>query len=218
MCSSPPFAEADATFTTPYCRVSSNPPRPLHAPQLTPNLPFCSQIVRDEGPQALWKGFSVVIIGTIPARILYLSTLEFTKYNVRTLATDKLGMSPTTAVALSDFCAGASASCAAQAIIVPIDVVSQNMMIASKSKEGAPAISGASTHFAGRALPAASLALRLRSDTADAHSALLHPPTAAFAFSGLETARRIIRAEGVRGLFRGVGISLVTFVPSSGLW
>lgn len=81
-------------------------------------------------------------MGTIPARMLYLSTLEFTKYNVRNLATDKFGMSPTSAVALSDFCAGASASCAAQAIIVPIDVVSQNMMIASKEKGGAPPMSG----------------------------------------------------------------------------
>lgn len=102
-----------------------------------------AQILRDEGPSALYKGFSVVIVGTIPARILYLSTLEFTKYNVRTIATDKMGLSPTTAVALSDFCAGASASCAAQAIIVPIDVVSQNMMIQSRGKGDGPAPSGA---------------------------------------------------------------------------
>lgn len=84
-----------------------------------------------------------MIVGTIPARIVYLSTLEVTKYNVRTMAVDRLGLSPTSAVALSDFCAGASASCAAQAIIVPIDVVSQNMMIQSRSKGDGPLPSGA---------------------------------------------------------------------------
>ena len=36
--------------------------------------------------------------------------------------------------------------------------------------------------------------------------------------SGLAMARHIVRAEGVLGLYRGFGASIVTFVPSSALW
>ena len=44
---------------------------------------MATQILRTEGPTGLYKGFSVVICGTIPARILYLATLEATKTKVR---------------------------------------------------------------------------------------------------------------------------------------
>ena len=36
--------------------------------------------------------------------------------------------------------------------------------------------------------------------------------------SGLAMARHIVRSEGVLGLYRGFGASIVTFVPSSALW
>lgn len=36
--------------------------------------------------------------------------------------------------------------------------------------------------------------------------------------SGLAMARHIVRSEGVMGLYRGFGASIVTFVPSSALW
>lgn len=40
----------------------------------------------------------------------------------------------------------------------------------------------------------------------------------AASMSGLQMARHIVRSEGVLGLYRGFGASIVTFVPSSALW
>ena len=36
--------------------------------------------------------------------------------------------------------------------------------------------------------------------------------------SGIEMARRIIRQDGIRGLYRGMGASIMTFVPASAVW
>ena len=50
---------------------------------------------------------------------------------------------------------------------------------------------------------------------AGAMSAAPHLPPG---MSGLAMARHIVHAEGVLGLYRGFGASIVTFVPSSALW
>ena len=31
-------------------------------------------------------------------------------------------------------------------------------------------------------------------------------------------ARHIVQSEGIRGLYRGFGMSIATFVPTSGIW
>ena len=36
--------------------------------------------------------------------------------------------------------------------------------------------------------------------------------------SGLQMARQIVQSEGIRGLYRGFGMSIATFVPTSGIW
>jgi solute carrier family 25 protein 44 len=36
--------------------------------------------------------------------------------------------------------------------------------------------------------------------------------------NGVSMARHVIRTEGVLGLYRGFGMSVATFVPSSGIW
>mgnify|MGYP001080347409 len=36
--------------------------------------------------------------------------------------------------------------------------------------------------------------------------------------NGLQVARQIIAVEGVRGLYRGFGASVMTFVPNSAIW
>lgn len=35
---------------------------------------------------------------------------------------------------------------------------------------------------------------------------------------GLDVARKIIKADGVRGLYRGFGLSVMTYSPSSAVW
>lgn len=36
--------------------------------------------------------------------------------------------------------------------------------------------------------------------------------------SGLQMARQIVQSEGIWGLYRGFGMSIATFVPTSGIW
>ncbi len=50
-------------------------------------------ILRREGVRGLYKGFTTSLTGTIPARALYMSTLEVTKSSVASLATKAGGMS-----------------------------------------------------------------------------------------------------------------------------
>jgi hypothetical protein len=83
---------------------------------------------------------------------------------------------PSVHTGAADFCAGAFASCLSQAIVIPVDVVSQRLMVQSAG--------------AGEVMYA----------------------------NGWAAARGIIRQEGVGGLFRGAGASLLIYVPSSGLW
>lgn len=35
---------------------------------------------------------------------------------------------------------------------------------------------------------------------------------------GLDVARKVLRSEGIRGLYRGFGLSVMTYVPSSAVW
>lgn len=35
---------------------------------------------------------------------------------------------------------------------------------------------------------------------------------------GLDVARKLIKSDGVRGLYRGFGLSVMTYSPSSAVW
>lgn len=35
---------------------------------------------------------------------------------------------------------------------------------------------------------------------------------------GLDVARKILKADGIRGLYRGFGLSVLTYSPSSAVW
>ena len=91
-------------------------------------------VVRTEGVAGLYKGFGTVVFGTIPARVVYLSTLEFMKQHTGGLlrAMDV----PEVAVAGGkNLVAGGIASAMTQMIVVPIDVVSQRQMVARNTSE-----------------------------------------------------------------------------------
>jgi len=85
-------------------------------------------IMRYEGLRGFYKGFGTSLMGTIPARALYMASLEVTKSNVGT-ALLKLGFSETTAVAVANAAAGVTSAMAAQLVWTPVDVVSQRLMV-----------------------------------------------------------------------------------------
>ncbi|MED6145488.1 hypothetical protein PIB30_025794 [Stylosanthes scabra] len=87
-----------------------------------------SAIIRFEGLRGFYKGFGTSLMGTIPARALYMAALEVTKSNVGTGLVE-LGFSDTTATAVSNAAAGVTSAMAAQLVWTPIDVVSQRLMV-----------------------------------------------------------------------------------------
>lgn len=131
-------------------------------------------ILRTDGIPGLYRGFGTVITGAIPARILFLTALETTKAAAFKIV-EPFKLSEPAQAAIANGIAGMTGSMCAQAVFVPIDVVSQKLMVQGYS--GHAKYSG-----------------------------------------GLDVARKVIQSDGIRGLYRGFGLSVLTYSPSSAVW
>ena len=141
-------------------------------------------IMRHEGFRGFYRGFGTSLMGTIPARALYMTALEVTKSNVGTV-TVRLGYSDTTAMAIANAAAGLSSAMAAQFVWTPIDVVSQRLMVQNCSKSVKNTL----------------------------------PSVSSYKYNnGLDAFRKIVYSDGLRGLYRGFGISILTYAPSNAVW
>lgn len=96
-------------------------------------------IMRYEGFRGFYKGFGTSLMGTIPARALYMTALEVTKSNVGT-AFVELGFSDNTATAVASAAAGVASAMSAQLVWTPIDVVSQRLMVQGSCNSGGKSI------------------------------------------------------------------------------
>ncbi|KAK9149157.1 hypothetical protein Scep_007914 [Stephania cephalantha] len=143
-------------------------------------------ILNCEGFRGLYRGFGTSLMGTIPARALYMSALEVTKSNVGT-ATVRLGVPEPTAATIANAAAGLSAAMAAQLVWTPVDVVSQRLMVQGNAGSGSGSGSGSS-----------SIACKYQ--------------------GGFDAFRKILSSDGLRGLYRGFGISILTYAPSNAMW
>ncbi|KAF3781179.1 Solute carrier family 25 member 44 [Nymphaea thermarum] len=133
------------------------------------------RILNHEGLAGLYRGFGTSLMGTIPARALYMTALEITKSNVGT-ATVRLGFPEPAAAAVANAAAGVSAAVAAQLVWTPVDVVSQRLMVQGGE--------GLKTQYKG----------------------------------GIDAFRTILCTCGLRGLYRGFGMSILTYAPSNAVW
>ena len=97
------------------------------------------EVVHHDGLRGLYKGFGTVLCGLIPARMLYLAALESTKFGVSEMLSRNPRLTDTFVASSASFVAGGVASMAGQLVVVPIDVVSQRLMIMGG---GAPAVKG----------------------------------------------------------------------------
>ena len=86
-------------------------------------------VVSQEGVLGLYRGFPTVVTGFLPARLVYLSTLESVKSRLKKFLAANTQLEQTRVVAVSSFFSGACASLASQTIFVPVDVVSQQQMV-----------------------------------------------------------------------------------------
>ncbi|XVF86853.1 hypothetical protein PTKIN_Ptkin18bG0075500 [Pterospermum kingtungense] len=150
--------------------------------QLSGGIRTAISIVKHEGFRALYRGFGTSLMGTIPARALYMAALEVTKSNVAS-ATVRFGVPEPTAAAIANAVAGLSAAMAAQLVWTPIDVVSQRLMVQG-------------THH-----PSCS--------TSSSHCRYVN---------GVDAFRKIVNTDGPKGLYRGFGISILTYAPSNAVW
>lgn len=131
-------------------------------------------ILRTDGIPGLYRGFGTVITGAVPARIIFLTALETTKAATFKLV-EPFKLSEPAQAAVANGLAGMTASLCSQAVFVPIDVVSQRLMVQGYS--GYAKYNG-----------------------------------------GLDVARKVIKSDGIRGLYRGFGLSVMTYAPSSAVW
>ncbi|MED6180114.1 hypothetical protein PIB30_007271 [Stylosanthes scabra] len=131
-------------------------------------------LLKSDGIPGLYKGFGTVITGAIPARIIFLTTLETTKVAAFKML-EPFALSETTQAAIANGVAGMTSSLFSQAVFVPIDVISQKLMVQGYSGH---------TQYSG----------------------------------GLDVVRKVLRADGIRGLYRGFGLSVMTYSPSSAVW
>ncbi|CAL5367551.1 unnamed protein product [Camellia sinensis] len=131
-------------------------------------------ILRTDGIPGLYRGFGTVVTGAIPTRIIFLTALETTKAATFRLV-EPYKLSKPTQAAIANGVAGMAAAVCSQAVFVPIDVVSQKLMVQGYS--------GHATYN-----------------------------------GGLDVARKVLKVDGIRGLYRGFGLSVLTYSPSSAVW
>lgn len=131
-------------------------------------------LLKAEGVPGLYRGFGTVITGAVPARIIFLTALETTKVAAFKMV-EPLKLSEATQAAIANGVAGMTASLFAQAVFVPIDVVSQRLMVQGYAGH---------TSYNG----------------------------------GVDVARKILKSDGIRGFYRGFGLSVMTYSPSSAVW
>lgn len=136
-------------------------------------------LVRHEGLRGLYRGFGTSLMGTIPARALYMTALEVTKSNVGSAAVS-LGFTEAKASAVANAVGGLSAAMAAQLVWTPVDVVSQRLMV----QGSAGLVNASRCNYV----------------------------------NGFDAFRKIVRADGPKGLYRGFGISILTYAPSNAVW
>ncbi|XP_062212446.1 uncharacterized protein LOC133913334 [Phragmites australis] len=131
-------------------------------------------ILKMDGVPGLYRGFATVITGAVPTRIIFLTALETTKAASLKLV-EPFKLSEPVQAAIANGLAGLSASTCSQTAFVPIDVISQKLMV-----------QGYSGHARYK--------------------------------GGIDVARKIIKADGIKGLYRGFGLSVMTYAPSSAVW
>lgn len=137
------------------------------------------KILRSEGAAGLYRGFLVNTFTLISGQC-YVTTYELTRKYVS-------GYSSSNTV--KSLVAGGSASLVAQSITVPIDVISQHLMMQRQGE---------------------SLG-RFRISYADRKQTIMFGQTK-------EIIMQIFRADGPKGFYRGYVASLMTYIPNSAVW
>lgn len=168
-------------------------------------------ILKVDGVPGLYRGFGTVITGAIPARIIFLTALEKTKATSLKLV-EPLKLSESMEAALANGLGGLTASLCSQAVFVPIDVVCLLLAISSFH---AAAKSCATFARLGKSIyhvciwPVSQVSQKLMVQGYSGHVRYK---------GGIDVVQKIMKSDGPRGLYRGFGLSVMTYAPSSAVW
>lgn len=156
--------------------------------QYTGTLDAFRKVVRHEGVRGLYKGFLVSSFGMLSGQ-MYITTYEVVRSRLGNYSSEMKGL-----------IAGASATLVGQSVTVPIDVVTQIMMMQGQvvsRPAGKQAMNYIVVKNVDYIIPSRQN-IKLR--------------------GAVSIAREIVQREGVKGLYRGYMISLMTYAPNSALW
>lgn len=139
------------------------------------------KILRAEGVRGLYRGFMVNTFTLISGQA-YITTYELVRKYVSNYSKDNT---------LKSLVAGGSASLVAQSITVPIDVISQQLMMQGQGEH--------LTRF------------KLKPKASGAKHKVTFCQTR-------DIIAQIFAADGFRGFYRGYVASLLTYIPNSAVW
>lgn len=145
-------------------------------------------------PSQLWVGYSALVASHLPGICITFGLYESLKTNLvqwRNLDTNNIGQE----VKASAFCASIAGGCSSL-LFVPIDVVKTRMRLATCEEKPASRLSVDSMSIK---VPAIELSRSRRA-------------------SALAIVHNILRIEGLPGLFRGSGLTVVASAVGSGLY
>ncbi len=145
------------------------------------------KVVRHEGFRGLYKGFMVSSFGMLSGQ-LYITTYEVVRSRLGGYNSEVKGL-----------VAGACATLVGQTVTVPIDVVSQIMMMQGQVVRATKP--GKDSYILVKNVDY----IIPRQDTVKLRGAM-------------SIVTDIIHSEGIRGLYRGYLVSLLTYAPNSALW
>ncbi|CAH9108531.1 unnamed protein product [Cuscuta europaea] len=137
-------------------------------------LSVFKHILKNDGIPGVFRGFGTSAIGSLPGRVLALTSLEVSK-DVMLKRTQSLDMPEATRVGMSNAVAGMMSNLISCVYFVPLDVVCQRLMV-----QGLPGTKHCNGTF--------------------------------------DVVRKVMKDEGVRGLYRGFGLTAVYQSPASALW
>uniref|UniRef100_A0A5B6ZX14 Putative solute carrier family 25 member 44-like n=1 Tax=Davidia involucrata TaxID=16924 RepID=A0A5B6ZX14_DAVIN len=131
-------------------------------------------ILKIDGISGIFRGFGTSAVGSLPGRVLALTSLEVSK-DMMLKYTESLNMPEATRVGIVNGVAGMLSNLVSCVYYVPLDVICQRLMV-----QGLPGTK--------------------------------------FCNGPFDVARKVIKTEGFRGLYRGFGLTAVTQSPASALW
>ncbi|XP_015072253.1 solute carrier family 25 member 44-like isoform X2 [Solanum pennellii] len=131
-------------------------------------------IIRSDGIPGIFRGFGTSAVGSLPGRVLALTSLEVSK-DMMLKYTQAVNMPESTRAALANGFAGMVSNLVSCVYFVPLDVICQRLMV-----QGIPGTKPCVGPF--------------------------------------DAIREVVKAEGIRGMYRGFGLTVVTQSPAQALW